>query len=72
MNIQETIKTLLLKDCPKAMPVKTILFQEMIWKDMVECRVFCADGSIYSCMYENDDKITPFVKVPDAAKPEGK
>ena len=68
MNIQETIKSLLLKDCPKAAPVKTIIFQEMIWKDMVECRVFCADGAIYSCMLEKNDKISPFVKVPEAKK----
>lgn len=72
MNIQETIKNLLAKDCPKATPAKTILFQEMIWPHMVECRVFCADGSIYSCMYENDDKITAFVKVPEAVKPQEK
>ncbi|WNK14111.1 MAG: hypothetical protein [Microvirus sp.] len=68
----ETIKNLLHTDCPKAAPVKTILFQEMIWPSLVECRIFTSDGAIYACMYENNDKMTKFVKVPEALKQDSK
>jgi len=48
--------------------LKTIVFQEMLYSGMYECRCFMADGKVYSALYEDGDKITLFVEVPPQEK----
>jgi len=53
---------------PKDAELKTIVFQEMLYSGMSECRCFFADGKVYSCLLEDGDKITHFVEVPPQEK----
>jgi len=68
MNIQTIVHKLLTDDIELKGTLKTIVFQEMLYPGMCECRCFIDNGDVYSCLYEDGDKITPFVLVPPQEK----
>lgn len=68
MNIQAIVHKLLTDDVKIDGVMKTVVFQEMIYPGMAECRCFIDNGEVYSCLYEDGDKITPFVLVPNQEK----
>lgn len=48
--------------------IQTIIFTRLPWPDMEECRVILSDGTIFSAVFEEGEKITPFVELPKEVK----
>lgn len=48
--------------------IKTILFATLPWNGIEECRVVLADGTIFSALFEDGDKISAFVEMPKENK----
>lgn len=48
--------------------VKTMAIQDVIWPGYSECRLFTANGDVYSAMINDDIKITDFILCPKENK----
>lgn len=70
MNTKAFIHKMLMDCMPKdgGYDIKTIIFASLPWPDFEECRVVLADGSIIAAIFEDGDRITPFVELPKEQK----
>lgn len=48
--------------------IKTIVFQGLPWEGFEECRVILADGATFAALFEDGEKISPFVELPKENK----
>lgn len=52
----------------KDLCVKTLVMQSLVWPEFEECRLFLADGDVYSCLFFEGEKNTEFVLCPKEGK----
>lgn len=48
--------------------IKTVAFETLPWSDFEQCRVHLADGSVFVALFEEGEKISPFVELPKEGK----
>lgn len=70
MHVKAFIHKALQDDCHKegGYDIKTIVFQQTIWPDVEECRVFLADGDVYAALYREGEKDSLFCLMPKEGK----
>jgi len=48
--------------------IRTIVFSTLPWPSMEECRAILTDGTIFSAIFEDGEKLSPFVEIPKEQK----